>query len=212
MRVVRDDERGTVLWLPGETPTAESRICGFEDINPHAVPYDRRFLPPGCEPERVHVASRWRGRGVVRIVPAGSPYSVWVFTGPQKEFRAWYVNLEHRHRLSAPSPQPQRGEPNGHLYTADHILDVVIRAGAEPELKDEDELAGALAGGMYSAEAVRLIRDEAQRALAAFASGHWAFDREWTQWRAPRAWDMTAAQRHQARSLLDPWLGPAGRD
>lgn len=195
-RVVRDDERGALLWLAGETPTAESRIAGFEKVNPHDVPDADRFLPPGREPARVQLPGRWHGRGVLRIVPAGLPFSVWVFRAPGGEHAAWYINLEQLHVRAGAD-----------LYTADHILDIVIHPGEEPRLKDEDELAGALAGGMYDPEAVRTIRAHADLALAQYAAGHWAFDEEWTHWAPPPEWAMTPAEQREAAALLRPWLG-----
>ncbi len=195
-RVVRDDERGSVLWIAGDTPTAESRIVGFEDINPHDVPFEKRFLPPGLEPARVQVPGVWRGRGVLRIVPAGMPFSVWVFTGADERFAAWYINLEQLHRRDA-----------GHLYTADHVLDIVIRGDGAPNFKDEDELAGTVNGGMWTEQTVETIRGHAEAALQQFRAGHWAFGAEWQNWRPPESWAMTAAQVQIARQQLQPWLG-----
>lgn len=87
MRVVRDDPRGMVLWLAGGTATADLRVRGFEDLNPHEVDHAVRFVPVDRAPGRVPILRRWHGRGVLRIVPAGMPFSVWVFRTAEGRFR-----------------------------------------------------------------------------------------------------------------------------
>src|SRR5699024_10652655 len=76
MRVIADGPDGAVLWLPGGTPTGETRIVGWEDANPHDVPLRARFRPLAEAPTRIQVDGTWRGRGVLKIVPPEVPFSV----------------------------------------------------------------------------------------------------------------------------------------
>ncbi|WP_349826960.1 DUF402 domain-containing protein [Brevibacterium litoralis] len=186
MTVVRDDARGAVLWMSGGTPVQNSRISGWEDVNPHRVPHEVRFRPADTALPRVTVPGEWTGTGVLRIVPAGLPFSVWLFwdapeapSPRESTFRGWYVNLEHRHVRA-------RGEDGvvDH-YSSDHTLDLWITCTGHVRLKDEDELVAAEAAGMWSPEIVRTIRAEADLALEAWHTGHWAFDAEWTRWAPP---------------------------
>src|SRR5699024_10760899 len=55
MRVIADGPDGAVLWLPGGTPTGETRIVGWEDANPHDVPLRARFRPLAEAPTRIQV-------------------------------------------------------------------------------------------------------------------------------------------------------------
>lgn len=190
MRVVRDDERGLVLWLVGGTPTADLRIRGYEHLDPHAVPHAVRFVPVDRAPERVQILRRWHGRGVLRIVPTGMPFSVWVFRSAEGAHRSWYINLEHRHRRLG-----------AELFTSDHILDLVIGPDGAVARKDEDELAGAVRHGMWSPGIAAAIEANADLALAAHADGHWAFDPEWTQWDPDPAWPVPGTEE------IAEWVG-----
>ena len=180
MRVVRDDPRGMVLWLAGGTATADLRVRGFEDLNPHEVDHAVRFVPVDRAPGRVPILRRWHGRGVLRIVPAGMPFSVWVFRTAEGRFRGWYVNLEHRHRRLGIAD----------LFTSDHILDLVIDPDGTVRRKDDDELASAVRYGMWTEEIAQVVEEHARLALAEFAAGHWAFSEEWTRWDPDPAWPV----------------------
>ena len=78
MRVIADGPDGAALWLAGGTPTQETRIVGWEETNAHDVPLKARFRPLAEAPTRINVDGTWRGRGVLKIVPAQVPFSVWV--------------------------------------------------------------------------------------------------------------------------------------
>src|SRR5699024_10442603 len=123
MRVIADGPDGAVLWLPGGTPTGETRIVGWEDANPHDVPLRARFRPLAEAPTRIQVDGTWRGRGVLKIVPPEVPFSVWVLlkdagAGVRAE---WYVNLETTHRRSDDA-----------LFTSDHVLDITFPVASIP--------------------------------------------------------------------------------
>lgn len=66
---------------------------------------------------------------------------MWVFfTEGTGEFAGWYVNLEKPH---------VRDEDT--VYTSDHVLDLVISPDRTMVRKDEDELAIAVAQGVFDA-------------------------------------------------------------
>jgi predicted RNA-binding protein associated with RNAse of E/G family len=68
-------------------------------------------------------------------------------------------------------------------HSSDHILDVEIDAGGEIRLKDEDELEAAMEQGRIAPHEAEQITRHADAAIAAFHDGHWAFAREWIDWR-----------------------------
>lgn len=72
MCVVRDDDRGLVAWLaPGSVLEA---FGGPDGRRIRTVPLERRWTV-----ERTRIRETWWGNGVLRIAPAGAPWSVWLF-------------------------------------------------------------------------------------------------------------------------------------
>lgn len=176
MRVVRDDEKGLVAWLaPG---TRLEGMGGPDRRRVRTVPLHERWLV-----ERTRIVEDWWGNGVLRIAPAGRPWSVWLFwsdaTGADWAFAGWYVNLENAHQRTAAA-----------TYSSDHVLDVEISAEGEIALKDEDELIEAVRQGRLTAEEARQIEKHADAAIAAFRADDWPFDRAWTRWRPPASWTI----------------------
>lgn len=174
MRVVRDDEHGLVAWLaPGTRQEGQGAADGQ---GVRTVPLARRWLEP-----RTRVVEEWWGNGILRIAPAGSAWSVWLFwseaVGDDWEFAGWYVNLENAHRRT-----------DHDTYTSDHILDVEIDADGEVSLKDEDEVIAAIEQGRLSPHQAAQIERHADAAIASFRAGHWAFDDEWRNWRPDPQW------------------------
>lgn len=203
MQVIEDGPEGAVLWLSGGTPTTDTRIVGWEDTDPHDVPLRARFGPSASAPRRVKVAGAWRGLGVLKIVPARVPFSVWVLlkhdrpalggatNGESVRTRRrveWYVNLEATHRRTESA-----------LFTSDHILDITFpQAGAtascstrprpseflHPDravFKDVDELAAAATYGMWPGAWSGIIRRNGMSVLESLDAFTWAFDPKWEQ-------------------------------
>ena len=189
MRVVRDDERGLVAWLAPGTVHLTKRYADGSDLRD--VPMGERFLR---DAQRVQARTRWRGAGILRIAPAGLPWSVWLFwdvadddgasidpTDPAAydrwEFDGWYVNLETAHRRA------------GHdTFTGDHVLDLWIEADGTVNVKDADELLAAVEQGRTSAEEAAAIRLNGDHGRASFAARDWPFADEWTRWRPDPTW------------------------
>lgn len=175
MRVVRDDERGLVAWMPAGVVKKVSRLVSGEELR--SVPLAQRWTE-GTH-QRAEAIVPWRGNGVLRIAPAGVPWSVWLFwspgdgdNAPEWCFEGWYVNLESPHLREGAS-----------TVSSDHVLDVLISADGAVQMKDEDELEAATQQGRFTEQQAALIRIHAAEAIQAFQDGHWAFDRAWSEWR-----------------------------
>lgn len=182
MSVIEDGPDGAVLWMAGGTETTDTRIVGWEDHNPHDVPLTVRFRPLAEAPRRIMAPGHWRGLGVLKIVPAHVPFSVWVLLKPGDagSVRAeWYVNLEATHQCTADA-----------LYTSDHILDITFpeAAGLVPGeqfdpsgavFKDVDELAAAANYEAWPQAWSETIRGNGSELLDHLGEFTGAFDLKW---------------------------------
>jgi len=173
MRVVRDDHRALIAWLPGGTPILAPTLPNGANVR--EAPLSEIFTTP-----RVQGRMLWKGRGTLRMAPTGMPWSVWFFWAEDGAFDGWYVNLETPHVRDEHS-----------TYSSDHVLDVVVEPGRTCRLKDEDELEAAVHQGRYTAKEADAIRDEAVRAVAAVARGDFPFGPDhahWWPWRPDPGW------------------------
>ena len=153
LRVVRDDERGLVAWLP----------AGSERLA--AVPRDgkglrERSLERAGRPQRRAATTTtsgrtWDGPGILRIAPTGVPWSLWYFWEDDGSFAGHYVNLELVHE------RPASGDAR--VLTRDLTLDLWLEADGQLWLKDEDELAAFTAAGRFAPAQVDAIRALADR-------------------------------------------------
>ncbi|MGM7665796.1 DUF402 domain-containing protein [Microbacterium sp. A93] len=182
-RVIRDDARGLVVWIPSGSARLES--VPADGRRTRDVPLEERFSVPWVTRE-----STWTGPGVVRVAPTGRPWSVWFFRQIDGTPAGAYVNLELPHRRVA-------GDPGG-IVSRDLVLDLWIDAehpGSEDIwLKDADELVAAVEQGRFSAEqaeAVRSLADHAGQELV--ASGGWPLDEGWDVWAPDAAMDVPVA-------------------
>ncbi|QNE18527.1 DUF402 domain-containing protein [Kribbella qitaiheensis] len=167
MTVVQDDEEGLVAWLAPGTPLIKPVLVDGRELR-HAGPV-AMFTD-----ERVLKLDVWRGTGILKVSPAGKPWSVWHFWAADETFLGWYVNLEAEHRRDADARR---------TISMDYVLDLWINPDRTIEWKDEDELEGAVAAGRFTAaEAERIIADahDAVREIDAWAS---PFADGWQDWR-----------------------------
>lgn len=176
MRVVRDDERGLVAWLaPG---TLQEGQGGPDGRRVRTVPLERRWREG-----RTRIVEEWWGNGVLRLAPAGMPWSVWLFwseaSGDDWTFAGWYVNLENAHVRT-----------DHDTFSSDHVLDVEIAHDGEIRLKDEDEVVAAIEQGRLTAAQAAQIERHADAAIASFREGAWVFDEEWVRWRPDPSWTV----------------------
>jgi hypothetical protein len=183
LRVIRDDERGLVAWLP----KGSERLA--------ATPRDGRAIRDRSLEERAAMAvardyvmtvGRWLGPGLLRIAPSGQPWSLWYFRDEDDgSFEGHYVNLELTHE------RPVDG--SGRTHTRDLTLDLWWASG-ETWLKDEDEVAAGVAAGAYSVAQARSIHDIAEQARREQLDPRaWPLDEGWEDWRPPAGWDEPLA-------------------
>jgi uncharacterized protein DUF402 len=121
----------------------------------------------------------WRGHGVLMLQRPGEAHAVWVFwSGPERAFEGWYVNLQ----------DPFRRTPAGY-DTQDHELDIWIPGGGAWQWKDDELLEERVREGRFTAEQAAAFRAEGRRIVAALDAGTQWWDDAWRDWRPPRGWD-----------------------
>ena len=174
-RVVRDDEKGLVLWLTPGTPVLRPVLADGRDIRD--VPLSQRF--DYYRHGRATRLDTWRGQGLLGIAPPDVPWSVWLFWTEDWEFQGWYVNLE---------ALQERG--HGESVTEDHILDLIVAPDRSVVWKDEDELKAAVLGGRFTDEQAEQIRADGRAAAAVVAAWGSPFCDGWESWRPDAAWPV----------------------
>ena len=77
--------------------------------------------------------------------------------------------------------------------TQEHVLDVLIPADRSTwSWKDEDELASAVADGLFTAEEADRFRAAGERAVEQILLREPPFDEDWEGWRPDPAWPTPA--------------------
>jgi hypothetical protein len=174
MRVVQDDERGLVAWLPSDSEQLASQPVDGRHIR------DRPLLERFTAPREFRVR-RWQGPGILRIAPSGRPWSIWYFRADDGTFEGHYLNLELVHE------RPVDGSPR--VHTRDLVLDLWVEGG-ETWLKDANELEAVVATGRYSPEQGEAVRDIADLARRDQIDPRaWPLDEGWEFWKPSPEWD-----------------------
>ncbi|MDX6280652.1 MAG: hypothetical protein QOH03_1723 [Kribbellaceae bacterium] len=167
MTVVRDDADGLVAWLAPGTPLIKPVL--------HDGRETRHAGPEGMFTEdRVLKLDIWHGTGILKVAPAGKPYSVWHFWSADETFLGWYVNLESEH---------QRDLDARRTTSEDYVLDLWIHPDRRIEWKDEDELEGAVAAGRYTQQEADRITADGHAAIRDIESWTTPFSEDWQSWR-----------------------------
>ncbi|HSL12065.1 MAG TPA: DUF402 domain-containing protein [Actinomycetota bacterium] len=125
------------------------------------------------------LAEQRRGdAGVLSFAFPDVAYAVLHAYAPGGGTPAFYVNLQ--------SPLV----PSAIGYdTVEHVLDVVIAPDRSSwRWKDEDELAEAVARGIFSADDAATFRMWGERAVAHVRDRRSPFDRDWSDWRPDPSW------------------------
>jgi hypothetical protein len=173
--VVRDDPEQLMLCLPGRARCAVPIGTDGRELRLPDRPWHLEVRPRG---ERPILSFAW----------PDTPYSVLLWAGADDR-QVWYVNLQD------PLKRTRLG-----FDTVDHALDVVVELdGSSWEWKDEDELAGAVRNGLFSAEEAADYRRWGERAVDRILARVPPFDRGWEDWRPDPAW--------QTRDLPEGWDG-----
>jgi hypothetical protein len=169
-RVIADDGRGLLLWLPEGADFA----CRVDS--------DGQLLRAAPSVEAygaAHLAMRsWMGSSALLLHPPGAAHSVWWFFYG-RSFANWYVNLE--------SPLVRRADG---VDIVDHHLDIVVDSDRTWRWKDEEDFIESTGKpGFWNVEQAQEIRDEASRAVAAIEAGHFPYDGTWCDFE-PGVWSQ----------------------
>jgi hypothetical protein len=120
----------------------------------------------------------WQGHGVLMLQRPGERYSVWHFwTGAERAFAGWYVNLQ----------EPFRRTPIGY-DTYDLELDVWIPPAGEWSFKDDDLLDVRVDEGRFTtAEAAEIRALGAEIGTMLDRGAEW-WDPAWSRWTPDPCW------------------------
>ena len=163
--VVRDDPELTMLHV-------HPRALAKEPITP-----DGRPLRIPTDSWTLHDVERGATWNLSFAFPDTS-YAVILGFEPTGELREYYVNLQ----------SPLARSPIG-FDTVDHLLDVRITPDRSSwAWKDEDELAEAVARGLFTDEEAAECHRWGERAVERVVRREPPFDREWSSWRPDPGW------------------------
>lgn len=172
LTVVRDDADGLVAWLPCGAPVLRAARADGRDKR--------------GDPSTLFTTDLVQERGThalfdqLRIAPTGRPWSVWVFFDEDSgEFAGWYVNLERPH------VRDDRA-----VHTSDHVLDLVVAPDRTFVRKDEDELAFAVAQGVFDSLEAAAIEAQATEVERLVADWGPPFSEGWETFRPDPAWPV----------------------
>jgi hypothetical protein len=162
VHVVEDTAEQLVTYLPpgaelgfvdGEWPTADGRH-----------PWSGR--------------SRWTGHGCLMVQRPGDAHAVWHFwTGPDRDFACWYINLQ------ADFVRTELG-----YDTQDYELDLVVSPDGTYEVKDLEVLDDRVVEGRFTADLVAWIRELGSELCRELDQGRRWWDPVWSGWTPPEGW------------------------
>ena len=193
--VLADDERGLLLWVPQGAPMLDRKAVDGRGLR--AMPFSE-WITTDTKLWEV----TWRGPGILKYLPPGQDYSVWLFRSAQGEFAGYYVNLEEH------GVRWDDGDTAG-VDIVDQDLDSWVPApptapGSAERLiwrwKDEEEFAERLAyPGHYWVADGDAVRAEGLRVVKLIEAGEFPFngdllaERPDPQWAPPASvppgWD-----------------------
>lgn len=132
--------------------------------------------PTGLHPW--HGRERWTGHGSLMVQRRGDPYAVWHFwTGPEREFMCWYINLQ------ADFVRTSIG-----YDTQDFELDFVVFPDGTWIIKDLEVLDDRVAEGRFTSGLVHWIRELGEQMGQDLEAGRRWWDTSWRDWAPPAAW------------------------
>jgi hypothetical protein len=123
---------------------------------------------------------RWRGHGVLQLQRPDEMHAVWVlWTGPDRDFTGWYVNLQ----------EPFRRTRFG-IDTQDLELDIVVSPDGSWHFKDDERLEGWIERGRWTPAEVAAIRAEGTRIGKMLDAGKRWWTDDWATWRPDPDWSL----------------------
>ena len=164
--VVQDLWSQTVLFVPA------GAVCG--------VPVDEVGVELRLPDRPWHLQTRERGAIGMTLSFAwpDTPYAILLLRERDGSPRGWYVNLQ------LPLARTSLG-----FDTVDHALDVLVSPDRTSwAWKDEDELAEAIALGLFTEDDAGWFRFWGERAVEHLVLRSPPFDEPWEEWRPDPAW------------------------
>jgi hypothetical protein len=173
LTVVEDMPDLTALWLAAGTVVAKPLPVTGEG-SMRALGLERMYGT-----DWVPTPETWRGEGVLKLVPWGAAHSIWLFWGPDWEFRGWYANLERPHVRCDHT-----------IETSDWTLDVWVEPDRAWEWKDEHELPVAVETGFLTQDEADAARSEGERVIGMIERWEGPFADGWEHWRPDPSWPV----------------------
>lgn len=164
-RVVSDDDRGLLIWVPKGAPTM--RRVALDGTTTRHLPWTVELQTP-----TLLAAATWEPFGTLMLMPPGRRHSVWWSFTDTGDFHGWYVNLE--------TPIVRWF---GGFDTHDQALDILISPDRRWCWKDEDELVTQIGEPKFWDEAeADAIRKEGRHVIKLAESRSFPFDGTWCDW------------------------------
>jgi uncharacterized protein len=165
--VVEDDTTQTILFVPAGVECGVPVSPDGSSLRLPMGPWELRLRPRGLHP-------------VLSFAWAGTPYSVLHIWNEDGAPLHWYVNLQ------APLVRTELG-----FDTVDHALDLLIAPDRSTwSWKDEDELAEAIAGGLFTPGDEAWFRYWGERAVEHVLLQLPPFDADWSGWTPDPSWPL----------------------
>jgi hypothetical protein len=140
-------------------------------------------FPPGDWPtpdgrHPWHGKERWHGHGALMLQRPGDAYAIRVFwSGAERGFHGWYINLQEPFRRTAIG-----------YDTQDLELDIWVPVAGRWQLKDDDMLEQRIDEGRFTPTQVAATRAEAKRIPDDLDAGRRWWSDDWARWRPDPTW------------------------
>ena len=166
LRVVADEEQGTVLYLAAGTRFRAGRAPDGGPVRDLA--------------DWISVPAQWAGGSAIRLVPAECWYCIDVEFDESSDFAGYYVNFQ----------TPVVRTPTG-FDTVDLVLDLMVSPDGSDQLKDVEDFQTAIAAGHITAAVADAVGREVERLRRVIAGKGYPDDAaQWVGWRPPESWEI----------------------
>lgn len=169
---------GTIVFVVEDEP--DMLVTYLPEGAPFAFPAGDWPTPDGRHPW--HGRTAWQGHGTLMLQRPGEAYAVWHFwSGPEREFVGWYLNLQ----------EPFRRTPIGY-DTQDLELDIWVYPDGSWAFKDLELLPQRVAEGRWTEAKAAAIRNEGERLADRLSRGERWWPEQWATWTPDPTWMVPA--------------------
>lgn len=180
VRVVADDERGLLVWMPTGTPVLRELSVNGEGLR------DMPFAEWVTVEKRL-VHRTYHGTSILKLIPPDRAHSFWWLFDPDGRHAAWYVNLER------PAVRWDDGDLAG-VDVVDYDLDIWVWPDRSWEWKDEDEFTERLGyPDHYWVSEPDAVWAEGRRIIPSIEAGKYPFDGTLCDFRPDPGWVLPTA-------------------